>query len=113
MTYGEEVVAKDLVKEVRALRKAYENGGADPETRDRVDISLKKYEEMMSEIAELKRNNEALKERAGTIEMLLSKLDIPFEELEIVPESVWSEKSEDMLSFDISKYVIRFDARRR
>lgn len=110
MTYGEETLAKDLITEVRALRKACENRESDTEIQDRVNISLQRYEEMKAEIAELKRKNEELKERADTIELLLSKLDIPFESLKIDPESVMCEESVDITSFNKTRYVIVFNA---
>ena len=112
MTYNEEMYAKDLIKEVRELRKACGNGESDPETRDRVDISLKKYEEMKAEIEELKRNNEALKEREGAIGLLLSKLDIPFEELDINYNDVFVSESDNIMDLSTT-YVIKFTARRR
>ena len=112
MTYNEEIVAKDLIKEIRELRKACGNGESDPETRDRVNISLKKYEEMKAEIAELKRKNEALKEREGAIGLLISKLDIPFEELEINYNDVYVMKDENFMDLS-TNYVIKFTARRR
>lgn len=107
-----EVYSNDYIKEMRKNRESQEKIAAwNIAAQNRVDISLKKYEEMMSEIAELKRNNEALKEREGAIGLLLSKLDIPFEQLSIDTESVYTDTSVDMISGK-TKYLIVFTADR-
>ena len=52
----DELLMKDLIKELRANRtNAREIADCERAARDRVDISLEKYEEMRDEIEELKR----------------------------------------------------------
>ena len=111
--YEELTVAKDLIKELRKSRESKEKLQAEEvAARDRVDISLKTYEELMSEIANLKRENEELKARgnAGTdvVTMLLSKLDIPFENLRIDPNSIEHFNDVDM-GRGCVRHMIRFN----
>ena len=75
--------------------------------RDRVDISLAKYEAMKAEIEDLKRKNEVANRREDCVKTLLSHLDIPFESLKIYSHTVHVEKSEDIID-GTTKYMIMF-----
>ena len=113
MTYNEEMYAKDLIKEVRELRKVYEKSEENKQKPvAMINIPLDDYDALRDEIEELKRNNEALKEREGAIELLLSKLDIPFEELEIITDDIFVAKDDSPVDFT-TNYMIKFAARRR
>lgn len=106
-----DVFMKDVVKELRNKRMNDEAAlNREIAARDRVDISLEKYEKMRDEIDELKRKNEELKARDDVLGMLLSKLDIPFENLKIKPESIESYADIDMINYGQKNYMIRFKA---
>lgn len=95
--------------ELRRIRRAMENGINDlrtlSETRDRVDISLKEYEE-------LKRENQHLNDELRHAHMILEKLHIPIRMIpNIIPSSVsWYES--ESAEFMTRRIQINFNIER-
>lgn len=109
MSYFDEMVAKDLIKEVRELRKNYEKAAEKSQgVVATVNLSLHEYLEMYEERYRLYQEIESLKAARDAVGLLLSKIDIPIEELKIDPKSIDYHTDVDMLAPDDKRHIVRF-----
>lgn len=112
-----DLLMKDLIKELRANRiNAREIADCERAARDRVDISLEKYEQMRDEIAMAHEDIKEWKKKTEYLENLVKKFG--FAELDyynIDPESIAVSKCEDaLLSYPKqTKYKIEFAVREK
>lgn len=112
-------LAKDLIKELRKSREVKERVEIEEiDARDRVNISLKMYEEMRNKIQECYEDNKKLlaevdavkdsvKDSKDIISLLLLHLDIPFDQLKIDPTSIVGFVNRDMTTGK-DQYMIKF-----
>lgn len=104
-------VAKDLIKELRKSRETKERIQLEEiDARDRVDISLKMYEELRNKIQEYYEESKKLEKENNYLKGLLEKIGIPEEAiLNIDPESVTVGSLVDHVTNpSLRKYKIEF-----
>lgn len=111
-----DLLMKDLVKELRQNRtNSREIADCERAARDRVDISLEKYEQMRDEIAMAHQDIKEWKKKTEYLENLVKKFGMAeLDFYNIDPENIVVSKNVDQLDFPGEiKYRIEFTVREK